>query len=198
MEIAKKIKNANCDSQFYQAQLAKELASNPKSEATQRRISFEAETMALSPLDFLRVFFTIEADQISQRLNIQSGILVPNLSFQMQPLPAIKFIVAPLSKILLNKIGGDPACSSNFQSSNYASGFLSLDHKGRVLPMMPNDPATFTQKACGVWVFGTDDIKSPFVWAACARFVFTTNFKEGKGQKVPGVGSDAFILILID
>ncbi|TNV85363.1 hypothetical protein FGO68_gene3239 [Halteria grandinella] len=203
MDIAKKIKNANCEAQFYQSQLAKDLITQNKVDQSNpqistRRISFEAETCAITPFDYLRLFFSVEADQIAQKLNIQSTILFPNLRFQLRPIPAIKFIVAPLSKILLNKIGGDPACSSNFQSANYSSGFLSLDHKGRVLPLMPNDPSTFTQKVCGIWVFGEDDARSPYVWSACARFVFCTNHKEGRGQKVPGVSPDGFIMILID
>lgn len=110
---------------------------------------------------------------------------MPALVFQLQPISSLKFNVAPLSKILLNKTGGDPSTQSNFSQSGQYSGFITLDIKGRVLPLMPNDPATFKQKVCGVWVFGTDNIKSPAVWAACARFVFCTNFKDGRGSKVP-------------
>ena len=63
---------------------------------------------------------------------------------------------------------------------------------------MPNDPATFKQKVCGVWVFGTDNIKSPAIWAACARFVFCTNFKDGRGSKVPASNQNSFLVIIID
>ena len=65
------------------------------------------------------------------------------------------------------------------------SGFVSLDSKNRVLPLMPNDPFALSQKVCGVWIYGFEDVRCPYVWTACARFIFCTNFKEAKGSKVP-------------
>jgi hypothetical protein len=53
----------------------------------------------------------------------------------------MKFNIAPLSKILLNKqTQDDPNTKCNFNNAGYYSGFISLDSKNRVLPLMPNDP----------------------------------------------------------
>lgn len=49
---------------------------------------------------------------------------------------------------------------------------------------MPNDPATYSNKVFGVWVYGLEDPRSPYVWSACARFTFCTNFKDGGGSKM--------------
>lgn len=49
---------------------------------------------------------------------------------------------------------------------------------------MPNDSSIFRNKIVGVWIYGVVDPKSPYVWSACARYVFCTNFKKSGGEKV--------------
>ena len=49
---------------------------------TDKQLSFEAETMSLTPFDFLRVVFTFSADQIQHRLISNAYIIAPNLAFQ--------------------------------------------------------------------------------------------------------------------
>lgn len=65
---------------------------------------------------------------------------------------------------------------------------------------MPNDPETYRENVCGVWVFGFDDVRAPFVWAACARFVFCTNFMDAGGSKVSAFQGlpETFLVIVID
>lgn len=64
---------------------------------------------------------------------------------------------------------------------------------------MPNDPSTLMHKGiCGVWVYGLEDVRAPLVWAACARFVFCTNFKEGGGTKLPAFDNSSFLVVVID
>ena len=66
---------------------------------------------------------------------------------------------------------------------------------------MPNDPHTYNNKqVCGLWVFGFDDIRAPYIWSACARFIFCNNFKDGKGSKVSAFQGlpDSFLVIMID
>jgi hypothetical protein len=84
------------------------------------------------------------------------------------------------------------------------SGFISLDEKNRVVPLMPNDPATYLKQVSGVWIYGLDTYQSPYVWSACTRFALTTNFKEGNSHKVPlplksnNNSAHVFLLVLID
>ena len=65
---------------------------------------------------------------------------------------------------------------------------------------MANDPQTYREQVCGLWVFGFDDVRAPFVWAACVRFVFCTNFKDGGGGKVSAFQGqqETFLVIVID
>ena len=64
---------------------------------------------------------------------------------------------------------------------------------------MPNDPTLFSQKVVGLWIFGLDDIRHPYVWSACARFVFCTNFKDGGGGKLHlDAKKENFLVIVID
>jgi hypothetical protein len=84
------------------------------------------------------------------------------------------------------------------------SGFISLDEKNRVVPLMPNDPETYLKQVSGVWIYGLDTYQSPYVWSACTRFALTTNFKEGNSHKVPlplksnTNSAHVFLLVLID
>jgi len=68
------------------------------------------------------------------------------------------------------------------------SGFLSLDSQKRVYPLMANDPMTYSSLIVGLWFYGVEDYRSPYVWSMCTRFVLCRNFKEG-GSKIPCNGS---------
>jgi hypothetical protein len=70
-------------------------------------------------------------------------MLVPDVSFKLKPITSLKFALTPLSKIILNKgiNPNDSSTKSNFNAATgFYSGFISLDSKGRIIPLMPNDP----------------------------------------------------------
>ena len=64
MELAKRVKNANCDTKFYQAAMAKDAALGDEDHSGQRKLSFEADTSIITPFDFMKLFLTFQADQI--------------------------------------------------------------------------------------------------------------------------------------
>jgi len=45
------------------------------------KLSFESETMTLTPFDFMRVIFSFSADQISHKLVASASIIAPNLTY---------------------------------------------------------------------------------------------------------------------
>ena len=53
---------------------------------------------------------------------------------------------------------------------------------------MANDPMTYSSLIVGLWFYGVEDYRSPYVWSMCTRFVLCRNFKEG-GSKIPCNGS---------
>jgi SCL-interrupting locus protein N-terminus len=65
---------------------------------------------------------------------------------------------------------------------------------------MTNDPVTYTEKVNGVWIYGLDDLRSPYVWTVCSRFVFCKNFKDSSGSKEPlslSKSQNTFLLVLV-
>ena len=63
VDIAKKIKNANCDSKFYPAELCKAMdKAKGEDKISARKVIFEAESQYLTPIDFLRIVFSFSAD----------------------------------------------------------------------------------------------------------------------------------------
>lgn len=91
LDIAKKIKNANCESKMYIS-------------SSGNRLSFEAETQHLTPLDFVRIVFQFSSDHLSHKLLMNSTLMMPNLVFTCKMIPSMKFHLCPLSKLLLNKM----------------------------------------------------------------------------------------------
>jgi hypothetical protein len=119
-------------------------------------------------------------------------MIVPDLSFKFITLPSLKLVSTPLSRLLLGKSNAKDAenVSTNFHtllkinpnSQKMFSGFVTLDSEKRVFPLMPTDPFVREQPIVGIWLYGVTDLTSPYVWAACARFVFCRNFKNGASK----------------
>ena len=61
VDLAKRIKNANCDTKFYQSQIAKESLIDQTIQP-KKQLSFEADTCSLTPFDFMRLIFFVSAD----------------------------------------------------------------------------------------------------------------------------------------
>ena len=74
------------------------------------------------------------------------------------------------------------------------SGFVTLDSEKRVFPLLPADPFVREQPIVGLWIYGAQDLQCPYLWAACARFVFCRNFKDGSSKMASNFPS-SFLLV---
>ena len=87
----KKIKNANCQENFYVPQMGKPLdKSQLEASKFSNRLNFEADTNNMTPFDFLRMVFVFSADQKQNMLNVKTYFLMPQLKFTIQHIPGIK------------------------------------------------------------------------------------------------------------
>ena len=61
--MVKRIRNANCDSQFYQGQQSKDTEGGSGGPVpTNKKLVFDTETSILTPFDYSRLAFTVSAD----------------------------------------------------------------------------------------------------------------------------------------
>ena len=104
----------------------------------------------------------------------------------------MKLVSTPLSRLLLGKISNKPEEEISF--SLPASGFITLDSEERVIPLMPQDPFLQETPAVGIWLWNVDDLRSPFVWSVCTRFVFCRNFRPQSG-KMPTIQANQFLMV---
>ena len=63
-----------------------------------------------------------------------------------------------------------------------------------MIPLMPQDPFLQETPAVGIWLWNVDDLRSPFVWSVCTRFVFCRNFRPQSG-KMPTLESNQFLVV---
>ena len=93
----------------------------------------------------------------------------------------MKLVSAPLSRLLLGKSSNgarrDQKDENEASLKLPASGFITLDSEERVIPLMPQDPFLQETPAVGIWLWNVDDLRSPYVWSVCTRFVFCRNFR---------------------
>lgn len=113
-------------------------------------------------------------------------------------MPKMSLVSTPLSRLLIGKQTKEDEknVSTNFirDGSLLYSGYLSIDNKNRIFPLMPNDAVTFQTPVIGVWFFGVHDYKIPYVWSILTRFILCRNFKES--GKVPlNQKLDTFIIV---
>ena len=132
--------------------------------------------MNICPLDFSRVM--IRMSQSSENIEdtmVNFTMLMPNTNFKIRAIPQMKLVSTPLSRLLLGKT---TAQSFNLPSS----GFITLDSVERVIPLMPQDPFLKETPAVGIWLWNVEDLRSPYVWSVCTRFVFCRNFQPQSGK----------------
>jgi hypothetical protein len=75
-----------------------------------------------------------------------------------------------------------------------ASGFISLDSDKRIYPIMPQDPLLSETAIVGLWMWGVTDLRQPYVWSICTRFVFCRSLKAG-GNKMATNMPDTFLIV---
>ena len=59
---------------------------------------------------------------------------------------------------------------------------------------MPQDPFLQETPAVGIWLWNVEDLRSPYVWAVCTRFVFCRNFRPQSG-KMPTLQANQFLMV---
>ena len=132
--------------------------------------------MNISPLDFSRVLLKFaQAENSSFKVNL--SLLVPNTNFKIRAIPQMKLVSTPLSRLLLGKSASTDQRKEDKPFTLPSSGFITLDSEERVIPLMPQDPFLQETPAVGIWLWNVDDLRSPFVWSVCTRFVFCRNFR---------------------
>ena len=94
----------------------------------------------------------------------------------------MKLVSTPLSRLLLGKANSELGMqedkgTAELTNMKPASGFVTLDSEKRIFPLLPHDPFLQETPVVGIWLWGVEDLRSPFVGAACTRFVFCRNFK---------------------
>ena len=173
LNLVKKIQNINCEDKFYC--LSSRLPSQDTINQEKDKLKFEASTMNICPLDFSRVLFKLRKLNNDSEIEINFTILMPNTKFKIRAIPQMKLVSTPLSRLLLGKTSqsswpeGPPTLPS--------SGFITLDSEERVIPLMPQDPFLQETPAVGIWLWNVEDLRSPYVWSVCTRFVFCRNFR---------------------
>ena len=139
--------------------------------------------MNVCPMDFSRILIHIsQSGATSQETKVALSILLPNTKFKIRAIPQMKMVSTPLSRLLLGKSNSeldleDIQSSADLTNMKPASGFITLDSEKRIFPLLPQDPFLQETPVVGIWLWGIEDLRSPFVWAACTRFVFCRNFK---------------------
>ena len=177
LNLVKKIQNVNCQDKFYslKTQETEASASIDLKDQANNKLKFDASTMNISPLDFSRVLIRIDTSSDHEEPTINFVLLAPNTNFKIRAIPQMKLVSTPLSRLLLGK-------TTNESFNLPASGFLTLDSVERVIPLMPQDPFLQETPAVGIWIWNVDDLRSPYVWSVCTRFVFCRNFQPQSGK----------------
>jgi len=104
----KKIKNANVQDKFYQASMGMAMdKSTMDTSKFSSKLSFEADTMSITPFDFIRVVFVFSADQVYHKLLSSLHIIAPNLSYKFEAIPKMRLVSTPLSRLLIGKLSKD-------------------------------------------------------------------------------------------
>ena len=127
--------------------------------------------MNICPLDFSRTLIRIgKSSNEAEDTIVNLSVLIPNTNFKIRAIPQMKLVSTPLSRLLLGKTSSSDAFTLP------ASGFITLDSVERVIPLMPQDPFLQETPAVGIWIWNVDDLRSPYIWSICTRFVFCRNF----------------------
>lgn len=93
-------------------------------------------------------------------------LIYPHCEFSIRQIQAkFKLVASPLTQELVNKRG----------SSEYRSGFITMDQELRVLPLLSSDPLIASCPLIGVWVTGLSEPgvygSDARIWATCTQYI---------------------------
>ncbi|CAG9332880.1 unnamed protein product [Blepharisma stoltei] len=110
-----------------------------------------AEFEYLEPLDLCKAAFSFVIND--GRLLANCQMLFPYVNLQFVQISMLKIVSTPLSIQLTQKTD---------KKVKFQTGYLTLDQKKRVLPLLCSDPLAFRYPLVGVWSVGaTGDHTNP-------------------------------------
>lgn len=131
-----------------------------------------AEIEYLEPLDLCRAALSFASD--GSKLYARCQLLFPSVNLQFVPILSLKIVSTALSILLTQKTN---------KKTKFQTGYLTLDQKKRVLPLLCSDPLAFRYPLVGVWAVGVPGnqpypLTHPLVWASCVRFIESKLIKD--------------------
>jgi hypothetical protein len=125
------------------------------------------EFEVLTVLDLCIPFFTFQVQ--GNALKLLMHLVLPSVSFNMQPISSLKLVSTSLCQNLAKK-----------ERRDFSAGFMAVDAKMRLLPLKLADKNVLKYPLVGVWATGCRDdfAKDGNLWALFVRFVETVSVKE--------------------
>lgn len=128
----------------------------------------------------------------SKELRVDGSLLLPSQRLTLQPIYPLLTCDTTLSRSLSSVLKKEKTQGVRpVMRDRDRTGFLSMDQGHRLLPLLENEPLAKEMPLLGVWVAcGASGVRSPLVWAACLRFMYSKSIVERALQ------SGAFLLLL--
>ncbi|OWF46210.1 SCL-interrupting locus protein homolog [Mizuhopecten yessoensis] len=104
--------------------------------------------------------------------HLEFDIITMGTEFKAVPITPVPIVPTALSKNL-----SGPMSLSHLQGEP-KTGYLTMDHTRKVLLVLESDPKVFNLPLVGIWVSGVSFVYSPFVWAACLRYLHNSSITD--------------------
>lgn len=104
--------------------------------------------------------------------HLEFDIITMGTEFKAVPITPVPIVPTALSKNL-----SGPMSLSHLQGEP-KTGYLTMDHTRKVLLVLESDPKVFNLPLVGIWVSGVPFVYSPFVWAACLRYLHNSSITD--------------------
>ncbi|CAG9325334.1 unnamed protein product [Blepharisma stoltei] len=155
-------------------------------QSTLFKLDSYAELEFLEPLDLCKT--SLNFDVRGNEIEISCQMLFPRLDLEFVPISPLKIVSTPLSVKLTQK---------NLKHPKFQTGYLTLDQKKRVLPLLCSDPLAFKYPLVGVWATASPGsqecpLSHPLIWSSCVRFIESKLIQE---RISPNPAQNTFLFI---